>query len=145
MSNDPVTIPDFLPTDFQTEVDEARRQVEESHLERYEAEMAAADGDSKPRRLVARARNRAPWVAASDVPVVTGATLIALIGVAGLIGVWAWLATTHDPIWWSFAAGGAVVFAGLAVLFGALLRRGRTLITGSQSTHGREEPASTLV
>lgn len=145
MSNDPVTIPDFLPTDFQTDVDEARRQVEDSHLQRYEAEMAAADGGSTPRRVVARARNRVPWVAASDVPVVTGATLIALIGIAGLMGVWAWLATTHDPMWWSFTAGGAVVFAGLAVLFGALLRRGRTLITGSQSEHGREEPTPTSV
>lgn len=145
MSNDPVTIPDFLPASFQTDVDEARRQVEDSHLQRYEAELAAADGDSKPRGVVARVRNRAPWVAASDVPVVTGATLIALIGVAGLMGVWAWLATTHDPMWWSFTAGGAVVFAGLGVLFGALLRRGRTLITGSQPEHGREEPTPTSV
>lgn len=143
MSNDPVTIPDFLPTSFQADVDEVRRQVENSHLERHEADMAAADGDSEPRRVRARAPRRAPRVAGSDVPVVTGAALIALIGVAGLTGVWAWLATTHDPMWWSFTAGGAVVFAGLAVLVGALLRRGRMLITGARSEHGREEPAPT--
>lgn len=143
MSNEPVTIPDFLPTSFQTDVDEARRQVEDSHLERHEAEMAAADGDSKPRRVVARARSRAPWVAASDVPVVTGATLIGLIGVAGLMGVWAWLATTHDPMWWSFTAGGAVVFVGLAVLLGVLLRRSRTLITAPQHREPGREPTPT--
>lgn len=143
MSNDPVTIPDFLPTSFQADVDEARQQVQDSHLERHEAEMAKT-GDSKPRRASARSRSRMPWMAASQVPIVTGATLIGLIGVAALTGMWAWLATTHDPIWWSFTAGGGVVFVGLAVLLGALIRRSRTLVTASQHPEHAREAVPTL-
>lgn len=142
MSNDPVTIPDFLPASFQADVDEARQQVQDAHLERHEAEMAT-NGDSKPRRAGARRRSPMSWVAASEVPIVTGATLIGLIGVAALTGMWAWLATTHDPIWWSFSAGGAVVFAGLAVLLGALIRRSRTLVTASQHPEPAREAVPT--
>lgn len=141
MSDESIIIPDFLPASFQDDVERARRQVEDSRLQRYEAELANSDESRREPDAGARARraSRLPRLAAKDVPMAIAATLIALIGVAGLTAVWGWLAVTHESLWWTFAAAGAVLFVGLSVVMGLLYRRTRSLITASR--HPEADPA----
>lgn len=143
MSDESVIIPDFLPASFQDDVDGARQQVEDSHLQRYEAELTNSDEPrSKPERGARlRRASRLPWLAAKDVPTAIAATVIALIGVAGLTGLWGWLAVTREPFWWSFAAGGAVLFVGLSVVMGLLYRRSRSLTTAPWHSEAVPAPA----
>lgn len=136
MSDESIIIPDFFPASFQDDLEGARRQVEDSRLQRYEAELTNSDeprGKPEPGARLRRA-SRAPWLAAKDVPMATAATLIALIGVAGLTGVWGWLAITQESFWWTFAAGGAVLFVGLSVVMGLLVRRSRGLTTAPRQS-----------
>lgn len=128
MSDESIIIPDFLPASFQDDLEGARRQVEDSRLQRHEAEWT---NEPKPAAGAHRVSRR-HWLAAKDVPMAVAATLIALIGVAGLTTVWGWLAVTHESLWWTFAAGGAVVFVGLSVVMGLLCRRTRSLTTASR-------------
>lgn len=135
MHDESVIIPDFLPASFEDEFDGARQQVEESHLQRHEAETPTwDDAGSKPRRASARSRggSRAPWLAGSDLPMVTAAMVVGLIGMASLTGMWGWLAVSRDPLWWGFAVGGAVLFVGLSVLLGVLQHRSRKLVTSER-------------
>lgn len=134
MSDESIIIPDFLPASFQDDIDGARRQVEDSRLQRYEAEWANSDEPRSEPEPAARARrvSRRPWLAAPDLPMAIAATLVGLIGVGGLTAVWGWLAVTHESLWWTFAAGGAVVFVGLSVLMGLLCRRSRNLLAASR-------------
>lgn len=127
MSDESIIIPDFLPASFQDDVDAARRQVEDSRLQRHEAEWTNEPNPAADARRV----SRRPWLAAKDVPMAVGATVIALVGVAALTTVWGWLAVTHESLWWTFAAGGAVVFVGLSVVMGLLYRRTRSLTTAA--------------
>lgn len=133
MSDESIIIPDFLPASFQDDLEGARRQVEDSRLQRYEAELTNSDQPrSVPEPARARRTSRCSWLAAKDLPMAVGATVIALIGVAALTAVWGWLAVTHESLWWTFAAGGAVLFVGLSVVMGLLYRRTRSLTTASR-------------
>lgn len=162
MDEEPVTIPDFLPVTFQDEYrDDARRQVEDSRLQRPEPAMGhprAATGNEfdpqphpQPQRAVAaapvqpRGRRLPHWLAAAELPMAVAATLIGLIGVAALTAMWGWFAVTQDPMWWAFAGVGAALFVGLSVVAGVLHRRSCVLIADDRrqqpAGHSEETPA----
>lgn len=108
MTDEPITIPDFLPLELEDEhLNDAREQVHQSrHGQQDQVEPARAADGRPPRAPVAGPLG---WLSGSEIPLVTVAIAIGLVGVSALTTWWSWLAMTHDPMWWGFTALGGVL------------------------------------
>lgn len=148
MTDESITIPDFLPVDLEDEhVIAARDQVEQSRARNGQhAEARAAEGRAparvrRPRTashkrratVVGHGPGTGPvsWLPASEIPLVTAAVMIGLVGMCGLTTWWSWLAVTQDPMWWGFTAAGGVLLGALAWAIVAVQAHGRRLAAGS--------------
>lgn len=139
--NESLAFPDFVPTDMLAEhLDAARAQVAARRLPPTQAPMRVARPPVAPAQplAVAPARSTAgPWATSRHLHVPLAAVL-ALMGVMVLTCLWAWLASTHDPVWWWFTAIGGTLTACTAGWLLTLEERGRS----KEARQGGLEPPS---
>lgn len=134
MTDDPVTVPDFVPTSLDEQHREtARQQVRES---RSPQPVPATPPPEAPQDAAA-ARSTPRWLdrlSGAEVALATAATIVGLVGVTALTTFWAWLAMSGDPIWWAFTAIGFVLSLGLALAVATLNQHAQKLTSPTSAT-----------
>lgn len=114
MTDEPVTIPDFLPLELEEEhLVQAREQVHGSHHLRAQLD-GPAQRPANAHDPHDRFAGRLSWISASDLPLVLAAAVMGLLGLTALTTWWSWLAMTGDAMWWGFTGVGAVLLGALA-------------------------------
>lgn len=116
MTDEPATVPDFLPAELQQQhLAAARQQVHHSRgvADGPAASPATPDPD-RPGRRARSPHGDLSWLSSYEIPLATAATVIGLVGLAGLTTWWSWLALTADPVWWAFTGMGAALLGVLA-------------------------------
>lgn len=142
MTDDPVTVPDFVPTTIEEEHREtARQQVRDSRSPQPvpatpppEAPQDAAVPTQAPTQEVTAAHSAPRWLdrlSGAEVALATAAAIVGLLGVTALTTFWAWLAMSGDPIWWAFTAAGFVLSLGLALAVATLNQHARKLTSAA--------------
>lgn len=133
MSETPVVVPDYLPAELQQAYgQQARHQVT--------ARRHSSDAPPRPHH------DGGPlgWLTIAQLPLVAAALAVALLGLTAMTVVWAWLATTHDPMWWAYTGVGAALLGVTAVATGAVGHRSRVLRSaeaGSEAGRAETRPA----
>lgn len=137
MTDDPVTVPDFVPASIEDQHQEmARQQVRDSRSPRP---APPAPDPVAPQEAAVRTRATAPeapevpevtetrpsprWLdrlSGAEVALATAGAIVGLLGVTALTTFWAWLAMSGDATWWGFAAVGFVLSLGLALAVATL-------------------------
>lgn len=143
MTDDPVTVPDFVPTSIEEQHREmARQQVRDSRSPQPvpPAPHAVAPPEAAVRTRPAAqevqdvheatdARPSPRWLgrlSGAELALATAAAIVGLLGVTALTTFWAWLGMSGDPMWWGFTAVGFVVSLGLALAVAALNQHAQT-------------------
>lgn len=145
MTDDPVTVPDFVPTSIDEQHREtARQQVRESRSPQPvpatpppEAPQDAAVGRRATTQKDAAARSIPRWLdrlSGAEVALATAATIVGLVGVTALTTFWAWLAMSGDPIWWAFTGVGFVLSLGLALAVATLNQHAQKLTSTTSAS-----------
>lgn len=136
MTDESITIPDFLPLELEDEhLTHAREQVQQSrqsHRQRAKARPRASD-DAAP--VVGGHARGGPvsWLSSAEIPLVAAATVIGLLGLSALTTWWSWLAVTHDPMWWGFTAVGGLLLGLLAWVTVTVQLHRRRLVSRDQA------------
>lgn len=138
MTDDSVTVPDFVPTSLEEQHQEtARQQVRDSRSPRplppAPHPVAPPDAAVQPPATdqeATTARSTPRWLdrlSGAQVALATAAAVVGLLGVTALTTFWAWLAMNGDPMWWGFAAMGLVLSLGFALAVAALNQHAQKL------------------
>ncbi len=130
MTDDPVTVPDFVPTSIEEQHQEmARQQVRDSRSPRsappapHPEPQDAAVQTRATAQEVTGTRSNPRWLdqlSGSEVGLATAAIVVGLLGVTALTVFWTWLAMSEDPMWWWFTPVGAGLSVALAIAAVAL-------------------------
>lgn len=143
MTDDPVTVPDFVPTSIEEQHQAvARQQVRDSRSPRpvpsaphpVTPQDAAVQTRATPQEEVTPARSTPRWLdrlSGVEVALATAAAIVGLLGVTALTTFWAWLAMSGDPMWWAFTAVGFVLSLGLALAVAVLNQHAQKLTSAA--------------
>lgn len=147
MTDDPVTVPDFVPTSIDEQHREmARQQVHDSRSPRPVPAMprpeAPQDAAVRPHATAQEAtaqeataaRSTPRWLdrlSGAEVALATAAAIVGLLGLTALTTFWAWLAMSGDPMWWAFTAVGFVLSLALALVVATLNQHAQKLTSAA--------------
>lgn len=138
MTDDSVTVPDFVPASIEVQYQEmARQQVRGS---RSPLAVPPPPDPVTPQDVAVQARaptqkvtafgSTSRWLdrlSGAQIALATAAAVLGLLGLAALTTFWAWLAMSEDPMWWAFTAMGFVVSLGLALAVATLNQHAQKL------------------
>lgn len=138
MTDEPVTVPDFVPTSIEEPYREmARQQVRDSRSPRpvppAPHPVAPRDAAIQTRATaqeVTAARSTPRWLdrlSGAQVALATAAAIVGLLGATALTTFWAWLAMSGNPMWWGFTAVGFALSLGLALAVATLNQHAQKL------------------
>jgi hypothetical protein len=108
MSDEPATVPDFLPLELEQEyLADAHQQVQASH--ELHQELAPPQRVSLLQRL--RPHRHLSWLPPDQVTSVMAAMVLGLLGLIALTAWCGWLAITANAMWWGYTGLGVVLLA----------------------------------
>lgn len=138
MTDDSVTVPDFVPSNLEAQYQQtARQQVRDSRSllsvppppQPVMPQDAAVQTRATAQEVTA-ARASSRWLdrlSGAQIALATAAAVVGLLGLTALTTFWAWLAMNGDPMWWGFTAMGFVVSLGLALVVATLNQHAQKL------------------